>query len=229
MLENSVVLYLAVIAGIFITADAVDYCKLTCRHGSMHTMCKYPSPEPGPNCIEPHDQGLTDAEKDAIVRKHNECRQTVASGNEKRGFNGPQPPAVHMPNLTWDDELATVAQRLANRCTFAYDPCRRVERFEVGQNVAIVFSEKSQPHHTVEDLVKSWCHQVRMFDKRSVSSFKFFILTANYSQMVWADTIKIGCGRIKYKNDLGWNTILMVCNYGPAGNLEGKKMYEIKK
>lgn len=42
MLENSVVLYLAVIAGIFITADAVDYCKLTCRHGSMHTMCKYP-------------------------------------------------------------------------------------------------------------------------------------------------------------------------------------------
>jgi len=47
--------------------------------------------------------------------------------------------------------------------------------------------------------------------------------------MVWADTTKIGCGRIKYKNEENWDTILLVCNYGPCGNRIGDKIYEIKK
>lgn len=44
-------------------------------------------------------QGFNDAERKAIVGKHNQLRKKVASGNEKRGKNGPQPAAIRMPDL----------------------------------------------------------------------------------------------------------------------------------
>jgi len=53
--------------------------------------------------------------------------------------------------------------------------------------------------------------------------------TGHYTQLVWADTTKIGCGRIKYKDEKNWDTILLVCNYGPCGNRIGDKIYETVK
>ncbi|XP_011702700.1 PREDICTED: venom allergen 3-like [Wasmannia auropunctata] len=61
-------------------------------------MCKYTSPNPAAAC----GQGsfdLSKAEKDEIVRTHNQLRQKVASGKETRGAPGPQPAAVSMPSL----------------------------------------------------------------------------------------------------------------------------------
>ena len=43
----------------------------------------------------------------------------------------PQPPASNMMELTWDPELARLAQTLADQCVFSHEcaDCRRVERF----------------------------------------------------------------------------------------------------
>lgn len=41
----------------------------------------------------------TEDEKHLILDLHNQLRQNVASGNEKRGSPGPQPAAAFMPNL----------------------------------------------------------------------------------------------------------------------------------
>lgn len=43
--------------------------------------------------------------------------------------------------------------------------------------------------------------------------------------MVWADTTKLGCGASKYLNDKGYNTLYLVCNYGPSGNVEDETTY----
>ena len=51
------------------------------------------------------------ADKDAIVAKHNELRALVASGEETQGVGGGQPAAADMREMVWSDELATVAQR----------------------------------------------------------------------------------------------------------------------
>ena len=48
---------------------------------------------------------------DTILNKHNELRSLVANGEEERGVDGGQPKATNMRELTWNDELAEVAQR----------------------------------------------------------------------------------------------------------------------
>ena len=52
------------------------------------------------------------ADKDAIVNKHNELRSRVATGKETLGVGGNgQPTAANMRKMVWSDELAAVAQR----------------------------------------------------------------------------------------------------------------------
>ena len=43
----------------------------------------------------------------------------------------PQPTAGNMMELSWDPELARLAQALADQCVFSHEcaDCRRVERF----------------------------------------------------------------------------------------------------
>ncbi|EZA55692.1 venom allergen 3 [Ooceraea biroi] len=217
---------LAIIAAVFVSATAVDYCSLeSCPN--MHTMCRYPYPNPGPMCSNWRDNGLTDDEKARIVKKHNELRQKVASGKETRGINGPQPPAAYMPDLTWDNELAMIAQRWVNQCQPGHDVCRNVQRFAVGQNMAITMN--SGPNNSpVEDMIQMWYDEVALFDNRQVWRLTSINGVGHYTQIVWAKTTKIGCGRIKYTGS-GWNNHYFICNYGKAGNYLGEAVYEIRK
>merc|ERR1719322_2292045 len=79
-------------------------------YGDGNTMCLYKGM--GDACNEKVcSRELTQEEKDAIVDKHNELRRRVAKGEE-----GDQPGAANMAQLTWNDELATSAQRWADQC-----------------------------------------------------------------------------------------------------------------
>ena len=51
------------------------------------------------------------ADKDAIVAKHNALRSRVATGQERLGVGGAQPKAANMRKRVWSDELAAGAQR----------------------------------------------------------------------------------------------------------------------
>jgi len=49
-----------------------------------------------------------------------------------------------------------------------------------------------------------------------------------YTQMMWAETHRIGCGAIQYEGknvNIKYETFL-VCNYGPAGNTVGRAVYK---
>ncbi|XP_011704844.1 PREDICTED: venom allergen 3-like, partial [Wasmannia auropunctata] len=128
---------------------------------------------------------------------------------------------------SWDDELANIAQRWANQCKFGHDKCRNVDRYAVGQNVAETYNS-GENNSPVEGMVQMWYDEGDKFDKNDVKKYKFDSNTGHYTQMVWAKTTKIGCGQIKYKKN-GWKTKYLVCNYGPAGNWIGEKIYEVKK
>lgn len=54
----------------------------------------------------------------------------MALGKEKRGLPGPQPSAANMNALIWDDNLAEVAQRWADQCTFQHDLCRQDREYK---------------------------------------------------------------------------------------------------
>jgi len=61
--------------------------------------------KPAAACGSLYSVGLSEAEKNTIVNKHNALRRRVALGQEIRGQPGPQPPAVSMPNLVRHNAL----------------------------------------------------------------------------------------------------------------------------
>lgn len=52
---------------------------------------------------------------------------------------------------------------------------------------------------------------------------------SHYTQMVWADTYKIGCGRSVFvltDSEVDYTAEFLVCNYGPAGNVLDTPVYQ---
>lgn len=58
---------------------------------------------------------------------------------------------------------------------------------------------------------------------------RFLKNIGHYSQVVWGETTKIGCGYAEYP-DGEWSTNrqYLVCNYGPGANLPGAIVYHRK-
>ena len=173
-------------------------------------------------------RGLTESERAAALDLHNKLRSRVALGQEARGAPGPQPPAADMRQLAWDDELAAVAQRWAEQCSFGHDRERNVARFKVGQNVYEAGSfgrpsgEGAAP--TIRAGLNSFFDEVKLFSSRGVDRYAFSSGTGHYTQMVWARTDRLGCGYVSYKSGR-FDKKYLVCNYGESGNFIGSKMY----
>ncbi|XP_043468726.1 venom allergen 5-like [Leptopilina heterotoma] len=223
MAQFKILFCLTVIFVLFaIAVGQANYCSI-CRD---HTMCKPHYTKP--NC-RTQQYGLTAEQRNKIVSEHNRYRQLVASGNEKRGSpRGPQPKAKSMPNMVWDNEIANIAQTQANSCIYAHDSCRNVQRFQVGQNIAQWPVAKGRPPQKVEALVKLWYDEVEKFNPAMVENFVFEAKTGHYTQMLWAQTTRIGCGYVNYEKNGQYN-VYLVCNYGPSGNVRGGKVYEIRR
>lgn len=56
---------------------------------------------------------------------------------------------------------------------------------------------------------------------------RFSFVTGHYSQVIWADTNRVGCGFTSYRENGTLETNLYVCNYGPAGNFIGLPSYKV--
>jgi len=196
-----------------------------CNISPSHTLCQFKGI--GISCGAPArgviSNGISDEDKNIIVDLHNQLRSRVALGLEQRGRPGPQKSAANMMQLTWDDELANIAQRWADQCTFGHDGERSVSRFAVGQNVheQSLFNDKPFDYKSA---IESWYSEVGKVDKNLAEFYRFNSGTGHYTQIVWGETTKIGCGAITYKRDSFFRKSL-VCNYGKAGNFINTPMY----
>ncbi|XP_034949983.1 venom allergen 5-like [Chelonus insularis] len=213
---------------VFATWVNADNCYPDSCNGQMHTMCLYRSPQPAPTCNEVQSAKLTPAEEREILDAHNKLRALVAAGRETRGISGPQP-AGNIPSLKWDPELAKIAQRWANQCSFGHDKCRNIPKYNVGQNVAT--RSRTDGHRAkLSELVQDWYEEVKDFSNRSVPKFQWqsWPQIGHYTQLVWGKTTSVGCGAIRYKDSEGWYTTYLVCNYGPSGNWIGEPIYQTR-
>ena len=180
--------------------------------------------------------GLDPQEKDQLVNLHNKLRARVALGEESRGLTGPQPPAADMMELIWDDELAAVAQRWAEQCNFGHDENRDVARFKVGQNVYETSRSRDQNLDiTIREGIMGWYDEVKDFDQRGVDTYVFSSGVGHYTQMVWSQTTRVGCGHVSYPSG-PWIKKLIVCNYGQTGNFigsphvrQGQGLFQVSK
>ncbi|CAG0891119.1 unnamed protein product [Darwinula stevensoni] len=129
--------------------------------------------------------------------------------------------------LNWDDELTFIAQKWADRCRSDNDcnQCRRVARFLVGQN--LFFSKsmfQEDPSADWQFPLSSWSSTGQRFPLKHLPSYKAGSEWSTYTQMVWGKSYKVGCGFASFREGSGFRKFY-VCNYGPAGNLIGQRVY----
>lgn len=102
---------------------------------------------------------------------HNKLRSKVAIGQEFRGNPGPQKHAANMLEMSWDDELAKIAQRWADQCQFGHDTDRDVIRFRVGQNVYEASDFREGPIEWPR-AIQSWYDEVALVDTSIVDNYQ---------------------------------------------------------
>ncbi|XP_022221891.2 venom allergen 5 isoform X2 [Drosophila obscura] len=165
--------------------------------------------------------GISTEERSIILQEHNRLRQLVATGR----YPG-QPGAENMREIVWDEELAARAQKWADNCQFRHDPHRTINRFTMGQNLAIIWSTAplDADDGDFPSRIQSWFNEVQKYSFGDAWSPK----TGHYSQLVWGETSLVGCGYAEYKDASKYNK-LYVCNYGPGGNVVGFNPYEVGK
>ncbi|KAL7299644.1 hypothetical protein TKK_0007406 [Trichogramma kaykai] len=175
---------------------------------------------------------LSNKEKRAIVDLHNELRKNVARGLESRGEPGPQPAATNMKLLKWDDKLARTAQNLVNACIpQRHDQCRHYPDLTVGQNLGWKWTTRKYKKGElpldgkIEEIINDWYNEVRSFNSANVKSYQHVFAVGHYTQLVWAETNRIGCGAVKYFQG-GKHNLLLACNYAPSGNVIGMPVYK---
>lgn len=197
------------------------HCNQKYRKFSLrHTLCLPPRPD-----CHIFSAGVSRKDIEEILAAHNGYRQQVANGQVRR-----LAPAADMMELVWDNELAAVAQAHAKQCHFHHDchACRRVSRFTTGQNLFLHYSSSLKEEPTSwTNVVKSWFDENKIFDVSEVDSFQTVEDSGHFSQVIWAKTSHVGCGKARFKmQGEDWYKTLYTCNYGPIGNVITSKIYE---
>lgn len=126
--------------------------------------------------------------------------------------------------MTWSPALAATAQAWAESCTDAEAPAGLIDHnpgrsdghpYYVGENA---FGTPGEP--TAEDAVNAWAAEKADYDHDSNGCSG---ICGHYTQLVWADSVELGCG-IARCPDLAFGGTI-VCNYGPGGNVAGQRPY----
>lgn len=138
------------------------------------------------------------ADRRAILGHHNKVRADVSVGP-----------------LRWDDGLAAYAQQWADH--LAANGCRMQHRQpnSYGENLY----QGTASHYTAVDAAKGWESEKKIY-RGGVLTKQNYAPIGHYTQMVWRDTKKVGCGEA-----LCNGTLLVACNYDPPGNYLGHKPY----
>lgn len=134
----------------------------------------------------------------AILAHHNKVRADVGVGP-----------------LRWDEGLAAYAKQWADH--LAANGCRMKHRKPnaYGENLF----QGTAGHFTALDAAKGWESEKKLYSGGMVTD-KNYVRIGHYTQMVWRDTRKVGCGEAICNG-----TLLVACNYDPPGNYLGRKPY----
>jgi pathogenesis-related protein 1 len=166
------------------------------------------APDAGPNAPDAGTHGAGEpARLQGITELHNQVRAEVGVGP-----------------MTWDPDLAAIAQAWAETCTDNQAPAGLIDHNPnrsddypgyVGENVY-----GSGGNATPGDAVGLWASEKANYDYDSNTCSG---ICGHYTQIVWADSVKLGCG-IHDCPGLSFGSTI-VCNYAPGGNVGGQRPY----
>ncbi|XP_029969351.1 GLIPR1-like protein 1 [Salarias fasciatus] len=147
------------------------------------------------------------------VRQHNAARSSV------------DPAASDMLYMSWDEALAITARAWSRRCEWEHNPRRSHPDFRsVGENL---WAGSSPSSFSVKKAIELWVNESQDYsfqrnDCRGVCG--------HYTQVAWASSYKVGCAVQSCPNGVKgvpWKEgVIFVCNYAPAGNVNGGRPYQ---
>jgi pathogenesis-related protein 1 len=128
--------------------------------------------------------------------------------------------ASPLPSLTWDPDLAAIAQAYAENCVFEHSMAP-----DLGENLYANTGSTSP-----EEVVAGWVSEVADYDyDANACAPDSQWGCGHYTQVVWADSLRLGCGvatcteNSPFGSSAAWQN--WVCNYDPPGNWVGEKPY----
>ncbi|CAJ2628528.1 unnamed protein product [Trifolium pratense] len=121
---------------------------------------------------------------------------------------------VGVPNIVWDDTVAAFAQNYANQRTDCQLIHSSGDHGGYGENIAMSFGDFSGT-----GAVEMWVDEIGNYDHDSNSCVGGECL--HYTQVVWKDTVRVGCAKVRCDN----GGTFITCNYDPPGNYEGQSPY----
>ncbi|KAJ1403691.1 Pathogenesis-related protein 1-like, SCP domain [Sesbania bispinosa] len=119
---------------------------------------------------------------------------------------------VGVPPLKWDETVAAYARQYASQrkgdCRLQHSGGR------YGENLAWSSGDMSGA-----EAVRMWVNEKANYDYNSNSCNG---VCGHYTQVVWRNSVRVGCAKVKCDNNRG---TFITCNYDPAGNVIGQKPY----
>jgi len=112
-------------------------------------------------------------------------------------------------HLTWSKEIQRYAQEWAE-INARDDRMHHRPRNKYGEN--IFWMSGGRP--TGDYVVDAWYSEIKYYNFNKPG---FNYKTGHFTQVVWKDSTKLGCGKAKSRR----GGIYVVCNYSPAGNFMG--------
>ncbi len=86
---------------------------------------------------------------------------------------------------------------------------------KAGENVFMAWSSQRQFDVDGAQPVQSWYDEVKLYN---FSNPGFSMQTGHFTQVVWKNSSKLGCGKAKAAD----SKVFVVCNYDPPGNFQGR-------
>ncbi|KDP37597.1 hypothetical protein JCGZ_06940 [Jatropha curcas] len=162
------------------------------------------------------EKAFYDYNSSSCVARKNLCTLTIplhAQDSPKDYVNAHNTAraAVGVGPVTWDNTVAAYARNYANQ---HMGDCRLVHSAgPYGENLAWSSSDLSGI-----DAVKLWVDEKAFYDYNS-SSCAAGKVCGHYTQVVWRNSVRIGCAKGKCNN----GGTFITCNYDPPGNIVGQR------
>jgi hypothetical protein len=146
----------------------------------------------------------SDGVAEEFVAAHNDVRAAVGEPPSYYGRWEPLPP------MRWSSEVAASAQAWANHlrdrngCALVHDG-----RSPHGENLA------AGSGLSPAGAVRMWASERHTFEPARS------LVSAHYTQIVWRDSVEIGCGMARCADGVQ----VVCCRYSPPGNVLGRHPY----
>lgn len=120
-----------------------------------------------------------------------------------------------VPDLVWDDGVAKYAQQWADNLKSKGCSMEHRQPNKYGENLAWASGMALDS----SKVVKMWYDEISDYNYAK-NTCKAGKMCGHYTQVVWKNSKKVGCGMAKCGSTEIW-----VCNYDPPGNYIGQKPY----